>query len=67
MHEHGRGIPVSALQGPPGPPDVRFRLVAQSSRIRLPSGREIGALTFNGRLPGPELRVRAATSSRSRS
>ena len=53
------GVPVSALHGPKGPADVRFRLVAQSSRVELPSGREVRALTFNGRLPGPELRARA--------
>jgi FtsP/CotA-like multicopper oxidase with cupredoxin domain len=56
---HVHGIPVSALDGPDGPPDVRFRLVAQTARVRLPSGDEISALTFNGKVPGPELRVRA--------
>jgi FtsP/CotA-like multicopper oxidase with cupredoxin domain len=58
-HEHVHGSSVSALHGPPGRPDVRLRLVAESSRIRLPSGKEVDALTFNGRLPGPELRARA--------
>ena len=38
-------------------PDVRLTLTAEKSRIRLASGREIDAWTFNGRSPGPEIRV----------
>jgi len=57
--EHAHGVAISALDGPDGPPDVRFRLVAQARPVRLPSGHSVRALTFNGRLPGPELRVRA--------
>src|SRR5439155_16108639 len=38
-------------------PDARFTLTAAHGRIRLASGRDIDALTFNGRSPGPELRV----------
>lgn len=48
---------VTDFRGPQGPPDVRFRLVAQEARIRLPSGQEVDALTFNGTVPGPELRA----------
>jgi FtsP/CotA-like multicopper oxidase with cupredoxin domain len=56
-HEHhGGGISVAALRGPAGPPDVRFQLVARTAEIHLPSGRQIRALTFNGQVPGPELR-----------
>lgn len=57
---HGGSQPVSVatLRGPGGTPDVRFRLVAQQATLRLPSGREIDALTFDGRAPGPALRVR---------
>jgi FtsP/CotA-like multicopper oxidase with cupredoxin domain len=40
-----------------GPPDARFTLVAEHARIRLASGATVDALTFNGRVPGPELRV----------
>ena len=52
------GVSVTALHGPRGRPDVRFRLVAQNTGLRFSGGRRVDALTFNGRLPGPELRVR---------
>jgi FtsP/CotA-like multicopper oxidase with cupredoxin domain len=45
------------LREPKSPPDVRIRLVAQTAEIRLPSGRTVNALTFDARVPGPELRV----------
>jgi FtsP/CotA-like multicopper oxidase with cupredoxin domain len=45
------------LRGPRGKPDVRFTLTASQATVRLASGRAIQALTFNGRSPGPELRV----------
>jgi FtsP/CotA-like multicopper oxidase with cupredoxin domain len=57
-HEHMGGLSVATLHGPSGSPATRLRLVAQTSELRLPSGRNVHALTFNGRLPGPELRVR---------
>lgn len=57
-HDHGHGISLATLHGPATAPDARFRLVARTAEIRLPSGREVSALTFDGRLPGPELRVR---------
>jgi FtsP/CotA-like multicopper oxidase with cupredoxin domain len=57
-HEHIGGRSVAALHVPAGSPDTRIRLVAEHSELRLPSGRQIRALTFNGQLPGPELRVR---------
>ena len=40
-----------------GPPDARFTLTAAQATVRLPSGRKVDALAFNGMLPGPELRV----------
>ena len=40
-----------------GKPDVRLTLTAEKSRVRLASGKELGAWTFNGRAPGPEIRV----------
>jgi FtsP/CotA-like multicopper oxidase with cupredoxin domain len=60
---HGDGnhanISVTELHGPSaGMPDARFALTAQKADIPLASGRVIHALTFNGRSPGPELRVR---------
>ncbi len=57
---HPGGASVASLVGPPGRPDVRFRLTARHARVRLPSGTAVDALTFDGRLPGPELRVHQA-------
>jgi FtsP/CotA-like multicopper oxidase with cupredoxin domain len=61
-HEHhgaGDGISVETLHGPrEGTPDARFTLTARHATIELASGRSIDALTFDGRSPGPELRVR---------
>lgn len=54
----GNGVSVSSLHGPKDVPDARYRLVAQQAEIRLASGRRVAALTFNGRSPGPELRVK---------
>jgi FtsP/CotA-like multicopper oxidase with cupredoxin domain len=50
---------VGALTGPrSGEPDRRFTLTAQQRRVQLGSGHTIDAWTFDGQLPGPELRVR---------
>ena len=61
-HAHGGhgadGVSVADLRGPAGPPDARFVLTARHATIRLASGRAVDALTFDGRSPGPELRVR---------
>ena len=38
-------------------PDARFELTARAADIRLSSGRVVHALTFDGKSPGPELRV----------
>ena len=54
----GRVVSVAALTGPAsGVPDERFTLTAEHARVRLASGKTVDALTFNGRVPGPELRV----------
>ncbi|MGH3079044.1 MAG: multicopper oxidase family protein [Gaiellaceae bacterium] len=55
---HGGGVSVADLHGPAGVPDARFTLTAREATIRLTSGRSVDALTFDGRSPGPELRVR---------
>src|SRR5215208_4821602 len=56
---HSGGVSVDGLKGPQGgAPDARFTLTARQGPIRLPSGRTIDALTFDGKSPGPELRVR---------
>ena len=56
---HHSGISVADLRGPRvGAADARFTLTARNATIRLASGREVEALTFDGVSPGPELRVR---------
>jgi FtsP/CotA-like multicopper oxidase with cupredoxin domain len=55
---HAGMTSVATLTGPTGPPDERFMLTARTADVRLPSGRTVDALTFNGTVPGPELRVR---------
>ncbi|MFE8014473.1 multicopper oxidase family protein [Streptomyces antibioticus] len=50
---------VTDLTGPStGAADRRFTLTAGTRTVRLASGETVDALTFNGVLPGPELRVR---------
>jgi FtsP/CotA-like multicopper oxidase with cupredoxin domain len=61
VHSHNHltgGLTVTALRDPAGAPNERFTLTAERSTVRLSSGREIDALTFDGQVPGPELRVR---------
>jgi FtsP/CotA-like multicopper oxidase with cupredoxin domain len=58
-HMADRGTSVADLAGPrTGRPARQFTLTARKARVRVPSGGTIDAWTFNGRLPGPELRVR---------
>ena len=56
-HAH-HGVSVADLHGPDGRPDRRFTLTARKATVRLASGHLVDALTFDGRVPGPELRVR---------
>lgn len=49
---------VSSLAGPKGKPDVHVTLTAERAPVRLASGQEVNAWTFDGRSPGPELRFR---------
>ena len=59
VHLSQLGESVTTLHGPPrGTPDATFALTARQATIELGSGRPVQALTFNGRSPGPELRVR---------
>ena len=55
VHE---GMSVVEFRGPRGTPQRRFTLTAQEGPVRLASGRTVEALSFNGTVPGPELRVR---------
>ncbi|MBB6730810.1 multicopper oxidase family protein [Cohnella zeiphila] len=55
----GSGISVASLTGPAeDEPDDRFVLTAEQSQIKLASGTTVDAWTFDGQLPGPELRVK---------
>ncbi len=54
-HHH---FSVAALTGPQGKPDYRLTLPAEKAPVRLASGQEVNAWTFNGSAPGPEIRVR---------
>ena len=55
----GRVVSVEDLRGPQtGTPDKTYTLTARTATVRLSSGTEIEALTYNGQSPGPELRVR---------
>ena len=56
-HVHG-GRSLAMLTGPMGEPDARVRLVAKRATVPLDSGGTTEAMTFNGRVPGPELRVK---------
>jgi FtsP/CotA-like multicopper oxidase with cupredoxin domain len=50
---------VADMTGPrDGKPDRSFTLVAQKTMVKLASGDTFEALTYNGQVPGPELRVR---------
>ncbi len=55
----GSSVSLTGLTAPrEGEPDRRFILTAQETRIRLSSGKTVEAWTFDGKAPGPELRVR---------
>jgi FtsP/CotA-like multicopper oxidase with cupredoxin domain len=57
-HHHHGSLNLASLVAPQGRPDRRFVLTAQEQEVPLASGKKIDALTFDGRIPGPELRVR---------
>ncbi|GED68788.1 hypothetical protein BRE01_24900 [Brevibacillus reuszeri] len=55
----GHAVSVTELTGPrTGEPDRQFTLTAQKTTIQLPSGKTAEAWTFNGKYPGPELRMK---------
>ena len=54
-HDH---LSVPRLTGPEGKPDYRVTLTAEKAPVRLSSGQEVNAWTFDGSAPGPELRIR---------
>lgn len=64
-HVHAGGaaaspsVSVADLTGPRnGKPDRSFTLEARKTTVTLPSGEKKEAWTFDGQLPGPELRVK---------
>ena len=54
-HSH---FSVAGLTGPKGKPDTSLTLTAEKAPVRLASGQQVNAWTFNGSAPGPEIRVR---------
>lgn len=51
-------VSVDKLRGPSsGTPDRRFSLTAQAKKVKLASGKTVDAWTYNGQVPGPQLRV----------
>lgn len=54
---HGGETSVDDLRGAQGAPDFSATLTAKHATVRLASGRTVEALTFDGRVPGPELRM----------
>lgn len=52
-------IPVTELTGPrTGKADRQFTLTAQHKTVTLSSGKKVDAWTYNGQIPGPELRMK---------
>jgi FtsP/CotA-like multicopper oxidase with cupredoxin domain len=52
-------VSVTQLSGPrTGTPDRKFTLTVERKTIQLSSGKTVEAWTFNGQIPGPELRMK---------
>lgn len=52
-------VSVANLTGPKEEtPDRHFTLVAQKKTVTLSSGKTVDAWTYNGQIPGPELRMK---------
>ncbi len=52
-------VSVTDLTGPrTGTPDRKFTLTAEKKTVRLSSGKAVDAWTYNGQIPGPELRIK---------
>nr|WP_306812898.1 multicopper oxidase family protein [Paenibacillus soyae] len=52
-------LSVTELSGPKeGEADRRFELTAKKASVRLSSGKTVEAWTYDGQIPGPELRMR---------
>jgi FtsP/CotA-like multicopper oxidase with cupredoxin domain len=58
-HNGNKGVSVAMLTGPrEGTPVRVFTLTAEKKSVALSSGTKVDAWTFNGQLPGPELRMK---------
>ncbi|CAG7633125.1 Cell division protein FtsP [Paenibacillus solanacearum] len=54
-----KNVSVTQLTGPrTGIPDKTFTLTAEKKTVQLSSGKSVDAWTFNGQIPGPELRMK---------
>ncbi|MDQ0113445.1 multicopper oxidase family protein [Paenibacillus harenae] len=52
-------VPVTELTGPQsGKADRKFALTAKKKSVQLSSGKTVDAWTYNGQIPGPEIRVK---------
>jgi FtsP/CotA-like multicopper oxidase with cupredoxin domain len=59
VHQHHGGRSVATLTGPKrGAADVKLTLTAERAQVRLSNGETVDAWTFNGTVPGPEIRAR---------
>jgi FtsP/CotA-like multicopper oxidase with cupredoxin domain len=62
-HSHAPAVSVADLRGAttpaPGGTKRQYVLTAQTATIRLPSGRDFAAWTFNGQAPGPPITATA--------
>ncbi|MEF3302359.1 multicopper oxidase family protein [Paenibacillus sp. GYB003] len=55
----GGAVSVDSLAGPrTGKPDRTFALTAEKKNVQLSSGKTVEAWTYNGQIPGPELRMK---------
>jgi FtsP/CotA-like multicopper oxidase with cupredoxin domain len=52
------GFSVANENGETGKPDLRVTLTAERAKVRLASGKDVDAWTYDKIVPGPELRVR---------
>lgn len=58
-HDEWGGLSVAMLTGPRvETPDRKFTLTAEKKKVTLSSGKQVDAWTYNGQLPGPELRMK---------
>ncbi len=58
-HDASGAVSVAMLTGPrDGTPDRKFTLTAEKKTVTLSSGQQVNAWTYNGQIPGPELRMK---------